>query len=57
MGLFGSLIRTAVNVATLPLAVAADVVEVVDNIVCGNSLNAGVDHTADNLKRIKDEAE
>lgn len=52
MGLFDSLIRTAVNVATLPVAVAVDVIEApfkaVDGQVPGTT-------TAKHLERIKDD--
>jgi hypothetical protein len=50
MGLFGKLVKTAVNVATLPVAVAKDVVTL-GNL--GNSRS----FTEKKLEQIKDEAE
>lgn len=52
MSFFGALVRTVVNVATLPVAVAKDIVTL------GNSYN-GEDMTATErkLKQIKDEAD
>ena len=52
MSLFGALIRTAVNVVTLPVAVAQDVVT-----LAGAMDNNGKPHTLDHLERIKREAE
>lgn len=55
MGLFGKLVSTAINVATLPVAVAKDV------ITLGNCANAGDRNwqtfTGKKLDQIKDEAE
>lgn len=55
MGLFGKIVATAINVATLPVAVAKDVVTL------GNSGNAGTrnegSYTGKKLQQIKDEAE
>lgn len=52
MGLFGALIRTAVNVVTLPVAVVKDVVSL------GGSIdNNGRPHLVDHLQKLKDEAE
>ena len=53
MSIFGTLIRTVVNVATLPLAVAADVVTL------GGQINnpGGQSYTGKTLDKIKDEAE
>jgi hypothetical protein len=55
MGLFGKLVATAINVATLPVAVAKDV------ITLGNAANAGGSDrgtfTGKKLQQIKDEAE
>ena len=52
MGLLGSLLRTAVNVVTLPVAIAVDVVEtpfkVMDGEVPGTT-------TAKHLEKIKDD--
>lgn len=53
MGLFGKIIATAVNVATLPVAVAKDVVTL------GNAANAGSgrgSYTSQKLEQIKDES-
>jgi hypothetical protein len=55
MGLFGKIVATAINVATLPVAVAKDIVTL------GNCANGG-DHnwqtfTGKKLDQIKDEAE
>lgn len=52
MGLFGALVKTVVNVATLPVAVVKDVVSL------GGSIdNNGRPHLADHLQKIKDEAD
>lgn len=52
MGLFGALVRTAVNVATLPAAVVRDAVTL------GGAIdNDGKSHTAEHLEKIKREAE
>lgn len=48
MKLFGQLVRTVVNVLTLPVAVAKDVVFAIDPDHRSETLNT--------LKRIKDEA-
>lgn len=51
MGLFGKIVATAVNVATLPVAVAKDV------ITLGNCANSQEDSfIAQKLKQIKEEA-
>jgi hypothetical protein len=52
MSLFGKLVRTAVNVATLPVAVAKDVVT-----LGGASTDQREPYTVAKLKQIKDEAE
>ena len=52
MSLFGQLVRTAVNVATLPVAVAKDLVT-----LAGAIDNNGKPHTLEHLERIKREAE
>jgi hypothetical protein len=52
MSLFGKLVRTTVNVATLPVAVVHDVVS-----LAGAIDNNGKSHTAEHLERIKREAE
>jgi hypothetical protein len=49
MGLFGKLVSTAINVATLPVAVAKDVVTL------GNAGN-GKPFVEQKLQQIKDEA-
>jgi hypothetical protein len=52
MGLFGKLVATAINVATLPVAVAKDIVT-----LGGVSTKGEFDpYLVDNLKQIKDEA-
>ena len=55
MGLFGKLVATAVNVATLPVTVAKDVVTL------GNASNRGwsgeKSYTSQKLDQIKEEAE
>ena len=50
MSLFGALVRTAVNVATLPVAVAKDVLAVAQD-------GYTADETKRQLERIKREAE
>lgn len=51
MKLFGQLVRTAVNVVTLPVAVVKDVVTL------GGEMNDhGQPYTVEALKRLKDEA-
>lgn len=52
MSIFGKIVRTVVNVSTLPVAVVQDIVSL------GGAIdNGGRPHTADKLKQIKDEAE
>lgn len=52
MSLFGRIVRTAVNVAVLPVAVVKDVVTI------GGTLNdKRKPYTTKQLERIKDEAE
>jgi len=51
MSLFGKVIRTAVNVAVLPVKVAADVVTL------GGVSGGRGSYTVEQLQRIKDEAE
>lgn len=57
MGLFGNIVKTAVNVATLPLAVVKDVA------TCGGVMNdenpdqrASETYPGKKLQKIKDEA-
>lgn len=51
MGLFGKLVATVINVATLPVAVAKDV------ITLGNAANSHQDcYTKQKLEQIKEEA-
>ncbi len=50
MGLFGKLVATAVNVATLPVAVVKDVV------TFGGVATENGSYIVDKLKQIKDEA-
>lgn len=52
MSLFGKIVRTAVNVATLPVAVAQDVVT-----LGGVSSGRREPYIVSKLKQIKDEAE
>ena len=52
MSLFGALVRTAVNVVTLPVAVVADVVT-----LGGDSVDGGKTYTQKHLEALKDEAE
>ncbi len=49
--LFGQVVRTVVNVATLPVSVAKDVVT-----LAGAIDNNGKPHTAEKLEQIKREA-
>lgn len=54
MGLFGALVKTVVNVATLPVAMAADVVT-----MGGDALEYenGKTHTRKHLEQIKRDAD
>lgn len=52
MSLFGAIVRTVVNVATLPVSVAKDVIT-----LGGISTDEGKSATSKNLQRIKDESE
>lgn len=51
MKLFGQIVRTVVNVATLPVAVAKDVFT-----LGGIATENGQPYTVEKLKQIKDEA-
>lgn len=52
MGLFSAIVKTAINVATTPLAIAYDVISL------GGSIdNNGNSHTLEHLEKIKEEAE
>jgi hypothetical protein len=51
MGLFGKLVSTAINVATLPVAVAKDVVTI------GGSSGGRGSYTAELAEKIKREAQ
>lgn len=51
MGLFGKLVATAINVATLPVAVAKDVVT-----LGGVSTENGESYVVEKLKQIKEES-
>jgi len=52
MGLFGALVRTAVNVVTLPVAVAQDV------LTLGGTIDDNPEpHIVEALRRLKDEAD
>ena len=52
MSLFAALVRTTVNVVTLPVAVAHDIVT-----LCGIIDDNGRPHTSDHLDKLKREAE
>lgn len=52
MGLLGSLLKTAVNVVTLPVAIAVDVVEAPFKAVEGDTPGTT---TAKHLEKIKDD--
>lgn len=52
MGLFGKLVATAINVATLPVAVAKDVVT-----MGGISTRSGKSAIVQKLQQIKDESQ
>ena len=52
MGLFGKLVSTAINVATLPVAVAKDVVT-----LGGVSTRSGRSAVVQKLEQIKEEAQ
>jgi hypothetical protein len=52
MGLFGKIVATAINVATLPVAVVKDVVT-----LGGVSTRSGRSAVVQKLQQIKDEAE
>lgn len=52
MKLFGQIVRTLVNVATIPVAVAKDVVT-----LGGVATENGQPYTVEKLKQIKDEAQ
>ena len=51
MSLFGKLVRTAVNVIALPVAVAKDVVTL------GNIASGDAPYTVQQIEKLKDEAE
>lgn len=51
MSLFAQIVRTAVNVATLPVAIIRDAIS-----LAGATDNNGRPHTADQLDKIKREA-
>lgn len=51
MGLFGKIVATAINVATLPVAVTKDV------FTLGGSAGGTGSYTVKKLQQIKDEAE
>lgn len=52
MSLFGAFVKTVVNVATLPVAVAADVVT-----MGGDAIDGGNTHTQKHIEKLKDEAD
>jgi hypothetical protein len=52
MGLFGKLVATAINVATLPVAIAKDVVT-----LGGISTDQRTPYTAQKLQQIKEESQ
>lgn len=55
MKIFGQLIRTAVNVAVLPVVVAVDVVKAPFQVMTGDADEVG-EKTKEQLEKIKDEA-
>jgi hypothetical protein len=57
MSLLGALVRTTVNLVTLPVALTCDAGKVVANLFDGENLNRGVKNTSQNLQRLKDEAD
>lgn len=52
MGLFGALVKTVVNVATLPVDVVKDVVT-----MGGDAIDGGKTYTQKKLEKIKEEAD
>jgi len=56
MSLFAQIIRTVVNVVTLPVAVAKDVVMAPLDVILATNKHVG-ERTADHLQKLKDEAE
>lgn len=56
MSLFGAIIRTAINVATLPVAVVKDVVMAPLDVVLATDKRVG-ERTSDHIQKLKDEAE
>ncbi|MGH2359706.1 MAG: hypothetical protein ACRDGM_04075 [bacterium] len=57
MKLFGQLVRTVVNVATLPVAVVKDALTMGGTLTEQNpDYRAGDTYTAEALQRLKDEA-
>jgi hypothetical protein len=57
MSLFGKLVRTVVNVAELPVAVAKDVLTLGGTVTEQNPTGHGKTYTREQLERLKDEAE
>lgn len=55
MKFFGQLVRTAVNIAVLPVAVVVDVVKAPIQVMTDDSHRVG-EKTKDQLEKIKDEA-
>ena len=52
MSLFGAIVRTAVNVVTLPVAITKDV------LTCGGAaMDKDKSYTAEQIQKIKDEAD
>lgn len=55
MKLFGQLVRTAVNVALLPVDIAKDVAMASFDVMLATDKHVG-ERTADRLEKLKDEA-
>jgi len=57
MSFFGALVRTVVNVALLPVAAAKDMLTLGGTLTDQNDCGDGQTYTAEQIKRIQDEAE
>lgn len=58
MKIFGQIVRTIVNVATLPVAIVKDVTTLGGTLTGDNrDYSAGGTHTAKKLEQIKEEAD
>jgi hypothetical protein len=58
MGLFGAIVRTAVNVVTIPVSIAKDIVTL-GGTITGDNKDYSLDgtHLAKKVEQIKNEAE